>query len=616
MTINEFLAFATQVTLVLIAAITVASYLRYQDQTRLDIALMFSALAFITIVGRIREIRATEDALDQVLMVATQIALMSHPFLFLRLVLDFRPVPRSIWWVAWLGMVGSWVLLLGLPDPLPLVVILGMVVYFVFIELYAVVAFVMGARNTVGVTRWRLILAAVGSGLIALLIFDAGVVTVFPAAAALLNPINQIIGLLSMFSYYLGFATPYWLRHFWQLSELQRFLRQTSGPWAGEPVTATLERLCRLTSRAVGGMAALVALWDEDQKRLTIRASTQNKLLMPGLHIVSKPVQQVWQTQTPLIARVPGDFSAEETPLVTLLGANTTLVIPIKTPERAWGVLQVFNWQRSLFASDDVNLLLLFAEQTAIALGYATLVTEQHTLIKELSQRSVQLEVAFKELEAFSYSVSHDLRAPLRHISGYIELLEKNTADLLDEKSRRYISIVQESTRRMGLLIDELLAFSRYSRTEMHHTALDMTQLVQEVIADFENELSGRDVSWHIQTLPQVRADRSLLRLVLSNLISNALKFTRLRPRANIEIGCTTEPGEYVFFVRDNGVGFDMQFVGQLFGVFQRLHKANEFEGIGIGLANVRRIIQRHGGRTWAEGAVEQGATFYFTLPN
>ena len=548
-------------------------------------------------------------------MVATQIALMSHPFLFLRLVLDFRPVPRAIWWVAWLGMVGSWVLLLVLPTSLPLAVILGMVVYFVYIELYAVVAFVRGARNSVGVTRWRLTLAAAGSGLIALIIFNAGLVTLFPAAAAAIAPFNQLISLISMLSYYFGFATPYWLRHFWQLSELQRFLRQTSGPWAGEPVTTTLERLCRLTSRAVGGMAALVALWDEDQKRLTIRASTQHNVLTPGLHVISKPVQQVWETQSPIITRIPGDFSSEETPLAKLVGANTTMVIPIKTPERAWGVLQVFNWQRSLFASDDVNLLLLFAEQTAIALGYATLVTEQHTLIKELSQRSRQLEVAFKEMEAFSYSVSHDLRAPLRHISGYIELLEKNAADRLDEKSHRYMTIIQESTRRMGLLIDELLAFSRYSRTEMHHTEVDMTQLVQEVIADFENELVGRDVSWHIQPLPQVRVDRSLLRLVLSNLISNALKFTRLRPRANIEIGFTPQASEIIFFVRDNGIGFDMQFVSQLFGVFQRLHKANEFEGIGIGLANVQRIIQRHGGRTWAEGAVDQGATFYFTLP-
>ncbi len=616
MTINEFMTLTTQVTLVLIAAITIANYLRYQEQAQLDIALMFSALAFITVVGRVREISNTSSSLDRGLMIATQIALMSHPYLFLRLVLDFRPVPRPIWWFAWVGMVASWLFLLLIPAPLPILVTLLLVAYFIYIELYAVVAFVQGARTTAGVTRWRLTLAAAGSGLIALIIFTAGLVSLFPAAAPLFSLLNQFIGLLSMLTYYLGFATPQWLRQYWQLSELQRFLKQTSGPWAGEPVVATLDRLCVLTVRAVGGVAALVALWDETEKQLVIRASTHYSLLPPGLIIQSKPIQQAWKSQIPIVALIPTDYSPEEAPLTKIAGAHATMLIPIYTPERAWGILQIFSWKRALFASDDVNLLTLFAEQTAIALGYATLVTEQRTLIHQLSQRSSQLEVAFQELEAFSYSVSHDLRAPLRHISGYIELLEKNTATLVDEKGRRYMHIIQESTQRMGLLIDELLAFSRFSRTEMHHIEIDLNQLLHEVIADFETELTEREIEWRIHPLPLVQGDRSLLRLVFNNLISNALKFSRTRPRAIIEIGCSDKQNETVFFIRDNGTGFDMQFVGQLFGVFKRLHKNSEFEGIGIGLANVRRIIQRHAGRTWAEGAIDQGATFYFTLPH
>ncbi len=616
MTIQEFLTLATQVTIVFIAAITVVNFLRHRDQTRLDIALLFCALAFIIAVGRISQLPGITDAVNRGLGLATQMALMAHPYLFLRLVQDFRPVSPRIRGFAWIGMLVSWVSLLVFAAPLPLPVTLSLVAYFVFVELYATVAFAYGARSTVGVTSWRLTLAAAGSGLLALVIFASGLASVLPAAAPVIGYFNQIIGLLSMLSYYFGFATPQWLRHYWQLSELQRFLKETRGPWAGESVSATLERLCRISIRAVGGVAALVALWDESKKELVIQAATHPVLLTSGLHSKSKPLQQLWATQNPIIAQVPRDFSVQEAPLTAAIGAKATMLIPIKTEERNWGVLQVFNWRSSLFASDDINLLALFAEQTAIALSYATLVTGQQNLIQQLSQRTTQLEIAYKELEAFSYSVSHDLRAPLRHISGYIELLEKHAAAQLDEKSRRYMSVIQESNRRMGILIDALLAFSRFGRTEMHHTEIDLGQLVEEVIAEFESDLIGRDIDWHIQPLPQVHGDRTLLRLVLSNLISNALKFSRSRPRAKIEIGYTPGQNETVFFVRDNGTGFDMQFAGQLFGVFQRLHSATEFEGIGIGLANVRRIIQRHDGQTWAEGMLDEGATFYFSLPN
>jgi len=233
----------------------------------------------------------------------------------------------------------------------------------------------------------------------------------------------------------------------------------------------------------------------------------------------------------------------------------------------------------------------------------------------DLQNRATQLEAANKELEAFSYSVSHDLRAPLRHIDGFVKLLNKQAGEALDERGRRYLDIVADSARQMGTLIDDLLVFSRMNRAELRQAKVSSDSLVHEAIGGLQTEINGRTIHWKITPLPEVEADPAMLRQVWVNLIANAVKYSRLRSPAEIEIGCSPGDGEHVFFVRDNGVGFDMQYAHKLFGVFQRLHRAEEFEGTGIGLANVRRIVHRHGGRTWAEGKIDGGATFFFSLP-
>jgi signal transduction histidine kinase len=239
-----------------------------------------------------------------------------------------------------------------------------------------------------------------------------------------------------------------------------------------------------------------------------------------------------------------------------------------------------------------------------------------HDLNEELNHHIQQTEASNKELEAFSYSVSHDLRAPLRHITGFVELLNKRDLSALDEKSRHYLTVISESARKMGTLIDDLLTFSRMSRTEIKKTGIDFGLLVREIISELGEETQGREIIWEIAAMPAVDGDPAMLRQVLVNLIANALKFTRQLPRARIEIGAVThQPDETLFYVKDNGVGFDMKYVDKLFGLFQRLHSSEEFEGTGVGLANVQRIIHRHGGRVWAEGAVGGGAVFWFSLP-
>jgi len=233
----------------------------------------------------------------------------------------------------------------------------------------------------------------------------------------------------------------------------------------------------------------------------------------------------------------------------------------------------------------------------------------------QLAQRVGDLDALTGELEAFSYSVSHDLRAPLRHVTGFASLLERSVGKSLAEKDMRYLRTIVEAAERMGRLIDDLLAFSRMGRAPLARQRVSLDALVQEARAELHGT-PGRAIDWTIRPLPHVDADPAMLRLVLVNLLSNAIKYSTGRDRPVIEVGEDgSTPRETVLYVRDNGVGFDMQYVHKLFGVFQRLHSSDEFEGTGIGLANVRRIVHRHGGRVWAEGAVDRGATFFIALP-
>ena len=242
-------------------------------------------------------------------------------------------------------------------------------------------------------------------------------------------------------------------------------------------------------------------------------------------------------------------------------------------------------------------------------------ITDRKHVEKERERLIGELEAANKELEGFTYSVSHDLRAPIRHMSSFAHLLKKDAWSVLSEKNRMYLDRVLEASRKMGVLVDDLLLFSRMGRTELKETTVDLNAVIDEVIRSLETEKRDRDIRWDISDLPAVWGDASMLYLVFLNLVGNGLKFTRSRSQAVIEIGYLKEEAEHIFFVSDNGIGFDMQYSDKLFGVFQRLHTDEVAEGTGIGLANVERIVQRHGGRVWAEGKVGEGAVFYVALP-
>jgi len=257
----------------------------------------------------------------------------------------------------------------------------------------------------------------------------------------------------------------------------------------------------------------------------------------------------------------------------------------------------------------------------AIALGYFALVYRKQSLALadaqlDLERRAAALEASNKELEEFTYSVAHDLRTPLRAMDGFARMVMEEYATKLDEEGKRRLGVIRASAKKMGQLIDDLLAFSRMGRSEMALAEIDMTALAGDVAGELHREERSRIIEIVIASLPPVRADPAMIRQVWETLLSNAVKFTRPRAQARIEVEGRADAGENIYCVKDNGVGFDMQYVGKLFGVFQRLHGPEEFEGTGVALALAQRIVQRHGGRIWAEGKLNEGATFCFALPN
>jgi len=333
--------------------------------------------------------------------------------------------------------------------------------------------------------------------------------------------------------------------------------------------------------------------------------------------IISKNLDGVIQTWNPGAQRLYG-YRADE-----IVGRPVSVLVPANRPDEIPALLErvrrgerVEHLETVRVRKDgttlDVSLTISPMRNAEGEVIGASTVTRDITARKHME---AALRETNAELEAFSYSVSHDLRAPLRAIDGFARILLEDHGGKLDAEGRRVADVIRTNTQRMGALIDDLLTFSRLGRTELVAAEVDMQRLARAVVEEQQGAAGERAVEVTMGALPPARGDRPLLRQVLVNLIQNAFKFTRTRSPSRIELGSQGNGNETVYYVRDNGVGFDMRYAGKLFGVFQRLHRAEEFEGTGVGLAIVQRIVHRHGGRVWAEGAVDAGATFYFTLP-
>jgi signal transduction histidine kinase len=603
--LQTFLEWFTHGAIVLLAILTVVQWLRWRDRVSLDIALVFGTLALVTLLELSSHFVRVEAEWLRTFGLSVFLA---HPFLLLRVVSHFRPVSRALKAIAFAGVVFSILSLWLAEQPFQRpALIVPAAAYFVLLLEYVASVFRRGARAAGGVTHWRMIHATWGAFLLSVGFVLGVLIALFPRTSEGAAAFIPLAALGSALNYYVAFAPPAWLRRLWQSSELYGLLAETSERRATPTEDEILKRLCGFVMSAVGANGAAVALWEDERKQLITRLSRWG-YLEPGRPVPEGRLLDAWRGDTAMLVRnyewvLPGGRP------------GSVYVVPIPSAVAPRGLLFVVLPKGALFVTDDLALLRVCCRETAVQLDNVTMLAQQRTLIGDLATRTDQLTALNKELEAFSYSVSHDLRAPLRHIAGFTELLQKSKGPALDEPRRRYLRLVSEAAVRMGELIDSLLVFSRMGRAEMLQTQVDLGAIVRVAQRDVSEADPNRTVRWVVRPLPHVTGDPSMLQLVFTNLLSNAFKYTRNRQDARIEVGWSDAPDEVIVFVRDNGVGFDMAYADRLFGVFQRLHRAEEFEGTGIGLANVQRIVARHGGRVWAQSAPEEGATFFVALP-
>jgi signal transduction histidine kinase len=605
MSANALLSFLTQALFVLVFLVVVAKAVRQPRRATIDTALLFGVASLLVAEGWAAPLLHLRT---NPLLVATSSGLiMALPYLLVRLVDDFAHVPRPVLYGAVVGLgvaVASFFIVPPRADPLWLTLLY--VAYFVGLTVYTGVAFVRTALRSRGITRRRMLAVAVGSLCLSLTILAAGFQAALPAQAAWWTALASLSALGSGFGYFVGFAPPSWLRWAWQVPEVRAFLAGTARLPHLPDTRAVILALERGIANALGAPYATISLWDEAAQALGVSVDG---------HAHTLPLDQTlsgraFAAQQALLSANLLRDSPALAQLYRAKGIMAALAAPITAgagSQKRLGVLTVYALRAPLFADDGLELAQLLAHQVAVIL-------ESRALIDDLAHRTADLTAANKELDAFSYSVSHDLRSPLRAIDGFARILLEEHAPQLSPDAQRYLHLVRDNAQQLGRLVDDLLAFSRLSRQPLATRQVAPTAAVREALAELRPDQEGRRVDVALDDLPPCQADPALLKQVFVNLLANALKFTAGQDVARIAVGWCEQGGVPVYFVRDNGVGFDMRYAHKLFGVFQRLHRAEDYDGTGVGLATVQRIIHRHGGRIWAEAETDRGATFFFTL--
>lgn len=616
---------------VLLGGITVFNYLYYRDPVRRDTAILFGGLALAVILFWVTALRY--DWVNRLLL----IGLLAQPYFLLRVGLYLQPIPsRFILYVqVGLLMFAAGIVQIDLlaPHALPFLIVMG--VYFLSAEAIPTVLFLRGARRSRGMTRGRLRAIGWGAGIFGMAISMLVAFTMMSLADNRpMRPLEEIwlsaLATISVLLFYVGFAPPRWLWRPFQMSELGWFLNDVGRSFLTQPTDDTLNEMADACLQAVGGTEAAIATVHIDTLEVDIRRP--HSAVPVYIRAEDKrPIRIAWSIGEPAYLHA-GQPMQDAPSLRTALGAQAVYIVPICEIDQAWLVLLLGLRGSALFVQDDLFLLRLFAGQVAALIENKTLVEKLRTLNEqleakvtertvalrrsdeELRQRISQLTVLNRELEAFSYSVSHDLRAPLRAINGFSQALSEDFSDALPSDAQDYLKRIRAASQRMGHQIDDMLMLSRVTRSDMSLKPIDITDISTQIIEELVLLEPNRKARVMIEPNLTAQADQNLVELLLQNLIGNAWKFTNRKEIAQIEVGTLGETPTTVYYVKDNGAGFDPKYAEKLFTAFQRLHAATDFDGSGIGLATAQRIVHRHGGRIWAEGKPNDGATFYFTL--
>lgn len=615
MLVADLLVHLTRIFFVLLAIITATDYLRHQDKIRRDISLVFLSLSANTIVGVFLAITGLQAPW---LTKLAQLAVISQPYLLLRLVRYFRSVPPALQMGARVGLLISWVLLILFPNPLPPPVTLLIVVYFVGIDGYAVFAFIQGAFSAGGVTRHRLRFAAAGSALLALVLFVAGLRLLLPASWPDITPFVQFLSILSTLTYYLGFAPPRWLRQGWQFTELRAYLLQDMPKLDSRFSQNMLNRLRVAVTRAIGTNRVVVALWDEDSKKLVLQDTPESALLADFNLNAGGVIRNAWQgTGTRLVYKSAG-LNTEDVRLMQAFDAEVLFIVPIATADRALGILLVFLEYGSLFVDDDLGLLTIFAQQTAIILENNIVLEQQRRysedLERKVQQRTGALQRSNEELRQFAYIASHDLQEPLRMVASYLQLIDQRYVDKLDNDAREFINFAVDGAVRMKGLIDGLLTYSRVETRQQDFNLVESQHMLDEACKLLKVMIDETGATITSDPLPKIMADEGLIIQLFQNLVSNGIKYQKDK-KPEIHVSAMLKDREWIFSVRDNGIGIEAQYLDRIFVIFQRLHNRDEYPGTGIGLAVCKKVVEHHGGRIWVESEVGKGTTFFFTIP-